>query len=859
MKKIPATALILIICSGLYGQNDSITNADVGGGQVVKDSLPVMAAGKQFKASAWKSLWWGKHYRKEWATPVAFPVLHLSTFDGGLTPVKAGGGHESKTLRLMSAAGREYVLRSIDKSLDVLVPDDFKGTFINDIVNDQISTAHPYGAVAIAHMAGSLSFMHATPVTWYVPDDPALGEFRSTFANKLCQLEERPSGKGWDHSPIFGNADEIVNTEKMLEKVFESSRNTVDQHSFLQVRLFDMLINDWDRHEDQWVWAMKKGNGNNIFIPIARDRDQAFSKTDGITLWLLSRRWALRSLQNMDPHIRDVAGINLSARNLDRQFLNELTIDDWQRSVSFIQTHLKDSSIRNGIYSMPTEVNKISGNFLTKRLIQRRDHLMRDAMRYYSFFNKQVTITGSEDNEQFIIDQDKKNEVSVTGLRSGTDTFYHRVFYRNETKQINIYALGGDDQYIVKGNATNRFRIRLIGGEGTNSYTATENSGHGRSYKVYDSLLQGNLSHKVFRPNRYWDTLYRYKRAAVKYNWCLPLIIPGYNPDDEISIAVGLLYKKQTWGKTPFGWQQQFTVDYATGTSAIGFSYKGLFKQTFRKWDLDLDAYYKGPRYTFNYYGFGNETALMGGTKSFFRVKANDLFFSPGISRTWQQSQLRFGLQYERVEVLRSQDKFITTPESNLDSAVFSDLNFAGINGQWTFSNNNEERYRKKGVQFTTGFSYTHNLDNTDRRMLKINGAVSFYHTFFNWLTFAHRTGASTISGDYEFYQASTLGGNQNLRGYWRSRFAGRSAFYQNTDLRISLGNLRGYVVRGKLGIFGFIDDGRVWIKDEHSSTIHTGYGGGVFLLPYNSATLSLYYASSNEASMITLRTGFFF
>jgi len=278
-----------------------------------------------------------------------------------------------------------------------------------------------------------------------------------------------------------------------------------------------------------------------------------------------------------------------------------------------------------------------------------------------------------------------------------------------------------------------------------------------------------------------------------------------------------------------------------------------------RQPDLDLEAFYKGPRYTFNFYGFGNETELMDNKRSYFRVKANDLFLSPGISRAWQKSLLRFGLQYERVEVLLSQDKFVTSPLAKLDSAVFSAINFAGINGQWTYSNTGEQRYRTKGVALASGFSFINNLDNTNRRMLKINGAASVYHTFFNWLTFSHRTGASTIFGDYEFYQASTLGGNYNLRGYWRSRFAGRSAFYQNTDLRIALANLKGYVVRGKFGFFGFFDDGRVWLKDEHSSKLHTGYGGGIFLLPYNSAALSLFYAKSNEVSMVTLRTGFFF
>ena len=857
--KLNGIIAILLVCASANAQTNISAGVGTQNQQNAKPSPVIMAAGKQYKASGWKSMWWGKHYRKEWTTPVSFSVLDLSSFDGGLKPLKAGGGHQSKTLRLISSNGKEYVLRTIDKTLDLLIPEDFKGTFVNDIVNDQISTAHPYGPIAIASMAGSLSFMHTNPVIYYVPDDPLLEEFRTTFANKLCLLEERPSGQGWENTSAFGNAEKIVNTENLLEKVFENNKNQVNQPAFLEVRLFDLIVNDWDRHEDQWIWALNKSNDDRIYTPIARDRDQAFSKTDGINLYFLSRRWAFRPLQSMHSHVRDMRGANFAARNLDRQFLNELSRDEWKQQIEFVQAHLTDAAIKTGINTMPAEVNQTSGDFLVKRLIERRDNLMRDGMRFYDIQAKRIVINGSAGKEEFIIYNDSKNQVSVTGLDKQKDTFYHRVFYRKETKEINIYGLDGDDQFTVSGNSKNRFTIRMIGGEGGNKYSSTEKSSQGKSFRVYDSLYQDKFPGNTFRKNKKWKPAYNYNRASVNYDWYLPLVLPGYNKDDEFSIGLGLLYKKQKWGKTPFGWQQSVIVDYASGTKAIGFGYKGLFKQTFGKWDLDLAAYYKGPRYTFNYYGFGNETELNNNSRDYFRTKGNDVFFSPGISRTWKSANLRLGLQYENVEILRSQNKFATSTTSQLDSSVFTAINFAGINGQWTWSNAGDERIHTNGIQLTGGFSYLNNLDNTARKLLKLNGAVSAYHTFFNRLTFAHRTGATTLFGDYEFYQASTLGGDQNLRGYYRSRFAGKSSFYQNTDLRLNLFNFNGYVVRGTFGVFGFFDDGRVWIKDDNSSKLHTGYGGGMYLVPYKLAVLSLFYGKSDEAELITFRAGFFF
>ncbi len=846
----------------VYGQNKNSAVDSSASVQAAPHDPGVVtrAAGLQYKASGWKKLWWGEHYRREWVTPVTFPVLHISTAYGGLTPLKLGGGHQTKTLRLINRDGKEYVLRTIDKSLDLLVPDYFKGTFINDLVNDQVSTAHPYGPIAISHMAEAIHILHTNPRIYYVANDSSFGEFNTVFANKLALIEERPSGKGWKHTAAFGDADDIVNSEKMLKQVFANSDNSVDQQAFLKVRLFDMIINDWDRHEDQWVWAAKKSGDKNLYVPIARDRDQAFSRTDGLGLYFLSLPWTFRSLKDFTPSIKDVRGINLIARNLDHQFLNQLTRQDWRNVIDTIQASLTDDAIEYAVKSMPEEANKYFSKTLIKRLGQRRNDISVSGLKYYAALSEKVNITGSAKDESFIVNFINKNEAAVTGLkRSSNDTFYHRVFFRNETREINLYGLDGNDSFVLHGEAKNRFVIRLIGGEGQNEYSAVINNIHGKRPKVYDSLPLTNVSKKLFKTNNRWDSLYRYSRTAVNNDWFMPIIQPGYNSDDGFTMSAGLLYKKRQWGKNPFGWEQQLSISYATGTGAVGFNYAGLFRNTFGKWDLDINAFYKGPRYTLFYYGMGNNTGLNGNERRFYRTKANNFYANPGISRTWRSSQIRFGLQYESVEILQNQNKFITSSLSGVDPGVFDVRNFAGVNGRWDFFNAGRRMYPTNGFHLTTGFSFMNNLNNTDRQFLNLNGSATFYHTFFKALTVAHRTGAATNFGEFDFYHANSLGLDHSLRGYWKSRFTGKTSFYQNTEVRLAAAQLKGYYVRGTLGFYGFVDDGRVWLKNEKSSKMHVGYGGGAYFLPYNLTSLTLFYSKSQETSAITLRAGFFF
>jgi hemolysin activation/secretion protein len=119
-------------------------------------------------------------------------------------------------------------------------------------------------------------------------------------------------------------------------------------------------------------------------------------------------------------------------------------------------------------------------------------------------------------------------------------------------------------------------------------------------------------------------------------------------------------------------------------------------------------------------------------------------------------------------------------------------------------------------LNIEAGFNGRDNLDKTSS-YLNLRGSFSFYQSLGKSLVFAHRTGAATNFGDYDIYFANTLGRSENLRGFWRYRFSGKTSFYQNTELRLALSK------RKNFGMLGFFDDGRVWIEEEDSKTFHVG------------------------------------
>src|SRR3982751_1803393 len=89
--------------------------------------LRTVIAGQEYKTSQWHEWLWGEDYREEWSTPVTFPVLNLDSAYGGLTPLKEGGGRQTKSLHMKDAQGRRYVLRSVNKTYTGALPEMYKG------------------------------------------------------------------------------------------------------------------------------------------------------------------------------------------------------------------------------------------------------------------------------------------------------------------------------------------------------------------------------------------------------------------------------------------------------------------------------------------------------------------------------------------------------------------------------------------------------------------------------------------------------------------------------------------------------------------------------------------------------------
>jgi hypothetical protein len=834
-----------------------------------KKTDTLVAVNKNYKASGFKRAFWGDHYRKEWAAPVNISILDMDTYAGGLTPVKLGGGLQTASLRLKGANGKDYVLRSVNKDVSKAIVEELRQTYAQDMVQDQISSANPYAPMVVAALAQAAGIYHSTPQIFYVEKSVRLGEYNEKFSGTVCLLEERPSGNEEDN-PAYGNAKNIVNTQKLLEKVFANADHQVDEKAFLKARLFDMWIGDWDRHEEQWLWASFKEDGKTFYKPIPRDRDQAFSKMDGLIPSLATKKFAVRKVQGFDYTIKDVNGMNMNGGHLDRNFTTRLSLKEWLGIAEELQDALSDNAIAKAFLEMPDTIYNISGKEMIAKLKRRRDDLQKYAKTYYMFLSQQVNITGTKDKEFFEVIRRNNDSTEVVVYKSAEENpkkteIYRRIFVRSETKEIRLFGLDGNDTYNIKGNTKKGILIGVVGGGGKDSVIDQSFvKGGTHQTKVYDNKDNSFTTSKETKLHISNDTLKNnYDRKSFVYNWAAPLVIPAYNVDDGFIIGAGVIIKKQQYGKAPYGSRQIITGNYGTSTSSFSFHYNGEFREFLGKADLHIDAKYKSPRYSRNFYGMGNETEYNGDLdQDFYRVRMSQVSFFPSLHRTFRKYHtVSVGAGFETVRLDESENanRFITTEKANLDSTIFDRKKYADLELSYQFNSVDDVLYPRKGLKWNTGGRFIQNLDNSETNFIQLFSEASVYASFGSF-TVANRAGVITnTNDDYEFFQANTIGGLTNVRGYRRERYSGKTSAYLNTELRFSISSINAYLVKGTWGLLAFADHGRVWMPNEESNTWHHGYGGGFWFLPFNKMALTATYGTSKEDNLITVKAGFLF
>lgn len=824
---------------------------------------------------------WGERYRKYYGIKVLAPTVNLDTLFGGLKPVRKGGGHQSKSLRMADKKGREYVMRALRKNAvqylqsvvfkDQYIEGNFDYNYSKGLLLDVFTGAHPYAPFVVGTLADAIDVYHTNPVLYYIPKQNALGKFNDEFGNELYMIEEQ-AGNGHGDLASFGHADKIISTDDLLKNLRKNDNYYVDEESYVRARLFDMLIGDWDRHEDQWRWAtFKSKDDNTMYRPIPRDRDQAFSiMADGVLLKIATTLIpGLRLMRSYDDELRSPKWFNTEPYPLDMALINNADKNIWDKQVNIIKKNLTDNVIENAFANLPNEVKDKSVQVIKRKLKGRLENLQMISDKYYGYLNKYAVIKGTDKDDYFeIIRLDNgKTEVKAYRIIDGKKgrPFHNRIYDRMDTREIWIYGLDDTDKFKVIGNGSNLIKLRIIGGQNRDNYDIE----NGKKVVIYDYKSKKNefktdKGHKILTDN-YDVNVYDYKKLKNSANQLIPTI--GANPDDGFKLGFTNTYTLNGFERNPFTQQHTFSTAYYFSTKGYDLSYNGEFDRVFGNTNFGLEAKYTSPNFSINFFGFGNSTPNFDDDQglNFNRVKLRTFKIAPYfVWRGQLGATFKASLTYESIEVESTTGRFIND-YLNMEDDV--NQNTIGANLKYQYSNYDNNAFPTLGMMTALEVGYKIN-DNS----ISDNGFAFIVPEFgldYKLVPSGRVVLASKIKAyinigdDFEFYQAASIGGNDGLRGYRFQRFTGKQSFYQNTDLRIMLRKLKTGLMPFYLGIYGGFDYGRVWANNSlvqdpnfNMNNWNTSVGGGIFFNAANKITGNMAAFNSDDGLRLAFSIG---
>ncbi len=820
------------------------------------------------KSDAFESIW-GNKYRELYGIEVNLPVAILDTLKGGMTVDRAGGGHQTRSLRLIDKNGKQYNLRALKKSAVQFlqttvfkansIADTYEETLAEDLLFDFYTAAHPYAAAIIPTLSDAVEVYHTNPEFYYVPKQKALGNYNMEYGDEIYMLVERPEENHKDLAS-FGKPDNLESTADVFEKLREDEKYKIDEAFYVRARMFDMLLGDWDRHQDQWRWAeYDNPDGTVSFRAIPRDRDQVFSNFDGAAFATLRTMVGLtKQFATYDEDLDNVKWFNTAAEYLDRSLAQNSDRLVWLRETQKIQEQLTDEVIDEAFKKLPPE---IYAHPSTERVIKtmkiRRGKLADIANRYYDYLSDLAILRATDKDDIIEINRIKDGVTNVTIYRNKggekADIVAERSFITGDTDEIWIYALDDDDIIKAYGNGGDRIKIRIIGGQNNDIYDLE----NGKDIVIYDHKSKENTitddgGARVRLSDGYNRNLYDPRKKIQTANVLTPAL--GFNPDDGFKLGLRNTFTVNGFNRNPYTRRHTLTAGYYFATQGYDFTYDGSFAGVLlNNLNLTAHARFAGPTFAENFFGSGNTTSNFddrdGVDFDFNRVRISEISAGLGVAYKGEYgSNLRGGFEVQGFQVEEDEGRFITQRfDPELMPEFYDRKWFLELEGGYNYESYDFPLNPTRGMIFDLVAGVTTNLEDTDRTFGYLQPKLGFYNALNKKRNLVLKTlaqGTVNFGDDFEFYQSAQVGQNTGLRGYRNQRFSGERAFAGSADVRYSFKEFKTGFVPLQMGVFAGGDVGRVWVDGEDSNRWYNDYGGGFWVNSTNAigATFNLFH-----------------
>ena len=693
------------------------------------------------------------------------------------------------------------------------------------------SNAQPAGMLVVPPLLQAAGVLHVTPVLMVMPDDPALGEFRSRFAGRLGDMEVDPK-KPKKGERGFAGAVDIIDGDSLLRRLDSDPTTRIDAPTFLTARLIDMMLNDWDRAPGQWKWARFGSAEDAIWEPIPRDRDKALISTSGIIPGLMGMAvpgWSLIKFTGTYPPL---PALTINSAALDERLLSGLEKPVWDSVARTLQQRITDSVIATALAAMPVEYQRRSPEF-ARKLRERRDRLAQLADQYYRAMARVVDVHGTDVADRAVITRVDDLHVDVTLQSGNAAPYFVRRFDARETDEIRIYLHGGDDSAVVRGNVKQSIVVRIIGGNGTNHLVdSAAVDGSSGAARLYDRGTVSNVTYGVDtifdrRPFPRQSTIRQPVRDYGRGRRSLRLNV-DINHDYGFEPELGL--RKTTYGFDAYPYNSMLALDGTYSLKLTRYKLGLSFDKRFELSPLHITGLARVSELELvNFHGYGNQAPQS--DTNFYIARQSQRLFQPAIALTISPAaELSLGAVIQQSVTDTTRGHFVSDsqPYGYGTNGQFGE---AGAQLAFHLDSRDQKRHAHHGNVVDLTARYFPGVWDVKSPFGSIEGLVAQYITFpiptHPYL--ALRAGGMKVFGDFPFQEAAFLGGNTTIRTLYPQSYAGDAVVYGTAELRIPVAKFT-VLLPLNAGLLATEDVGQVSVKGASPRGMHYAFGAGFWI-----------------------------
>ncbi len=760
---------------------------------------------------------WGENWAPLWELPVKIKIVNVDSLR-----ILSVIDKDRFELKFRNKNGKEFLFKSLQKKLNVNLPDEIKKNILPCIIEKQKTSNLPFAEIFVASIFQSLQIDLKLPTIVFLNGEN-INSVR--FQKRIGLFSEIEKSN--------------IISSKCLFNLFENKNLDIkiDNEKYLKIRMIEMLLGIWDENDFSRQWKINRKDKMIFAEPLPSEGKSFESKFDGVFPTLA--KFFAPQIGAANSNERFVKNVTWAARHLDKIILSSLTKQKWDSVYDFIKVNFTEDKIDKALDLLPKSYSTTISKQIKSKLIFRIKNLKTYSNEYYRQINKTLNIWLPSFSKRIEFgNKNNKLEISVVGSANKIN-IYRKPTDANLTEEICIYLNKGDDEIFINDNLKNIETIRLIATKGVKKIGATSGNKFTQNCKFifYRSDSSKILSKNINVQIQHYSK--KNKSKEIKYfnieenqNDFKTTIIPIGTYTSENGVEFGAKFKLNTlaFNKHPFASENILKVKYATKPKGFAVEYLGLFNKFIGQTSFSLRILKTDILFT-RYFGLGNETEFNSqkDNSDFYKMELKKFLLSAGfIVELSKKHSINFGGEYVYT------DTFIKNKDIEKQTLQYSNNGLGIYKGvrlffSFLYDNRNLKSFPQYGELASVYFGYSPDIFSNVKNYYKVKFNFRKYFSIkFLKQVLALRCGGEKIFGNNPFFDAAFLGGENNLRGFLENRFGGDAYIFSQAELRQYISTLK-FIFSFKIGTNIFFESGRVFYKNEKSKKWHFSYGAGIW------------------------------